>query len=86
MNRTIKIHIGSIALDGLELTPQQQAELKARLKRDLTRQLATRTTDDWEKPWSVEALQANPIDIGSRVNPAHISQQLARQIVSSLAP
>ena len=86
MNQTIKIHIRSIVLDGIELTPQQQAEFKVRLKRDLTQQLATKTNNHWEKPWSAQALQADPIDIGSRVNPAHMSQQLAQQIVSSLAP
>lgn len=86
MNKTINIHIKSIVLDGIELSPQQQAEFKARLQRDLTRQLAIRTNEHWEQHSSAQALQTDPIDIGAQVNPAQMSQQLAQRIVSSLEP
>lgn len=83
---TINIHIDSVILDGIDFSPQQQAEFRAALNRELTHMFSTDKAVQWGTRQSLAMVQADPIEVEAKPGPSQLGRQVAQTVYTSVRP
>jgi hypothetical protein len=84
-NPNIKIAIERLVLDGLPLTHAQHPLLQAAIEAELSRLLAASgLAHDLQSGGAFPRLSGGSIQLASNDTPAHLGQQIARAIHSSI--